>query len=158
MAGDHDHFIGICLAESKRALDEGNVPVGSIIVRDGKVVGVGRNTVNSTTDPTAHAEVVAIRDACLKLGTIDLSGSTLYTAMEPCPMCCWAIKAANIGQLVLGARHAGLKRTDYGDYSVESLLVMTKQTLDLVTGIRVEECEAMRRSWSGHAASVQPPR
>lgn len=158
MALDHHHFIGICLAESQKAHAEGNVPVGSIVVRDGKVVGVGRNTVNSTTDPTAHAEVVAIRDACLKLGTIDLSGSTLYTAMEPCPMCCWAIKAANIGQLVLGARHAGLKRIDYGDYSVEALLAMTKQTLDLVTGVRVEECEAMRRSWSGHAASVQPPR
>jgi tRNA(adenine34) deaminase len=155
---DHHHFIGICLAESKKAFDEGNVPVGSVVVRDGKVVGVGRNTVASTTDPTAHAEVVAIRDACLKLGTVDLSGSTLYTAMEPCPMCCWAIKAARISGLVMGARHAGLKRLDYGGYSVESLLAMTKQTLDIVTGVRVAECEAMRRSWSGHAASLQPPK
>jgi tRNA(adenine34) deaminase len=158
MALDHPHFIGICLAESKKALDEGNVPVGSVVVRDGKVVGVGRNTVASTTDPTAHAEVVAIRDACLKLGTVDLSGSTLYTAMEPCPMCCWAIKAARIDSLVMGARHAGLKRLDYGDYSVEALLAMTKQKLEIVTGVRVPECEAMRRSWSGHAASLQPPR
>lgn len=158
MALDHHHFMGICLAESKVALEEGNVPVGSIVVRDGKVVGVGHNTVNSTTDPTAHAEVVAIRDACTKLGTVDLSGTTLYTAMEPCPMCCWALTAANIRQLVLGARHAGLKRIDYGDYSVEALLVMTKQTLDLVTGVRVPECEAMRRSWRGHAASVRPPK
>ena len=73
-------------------------------------------------------------------------------------MCCWAIKAANIGRLVLGARHAAMKRLDYGDYSVEKLLDMTLQSLDIVTGVRVEECEAMRRSWLGHAASLQPPR
>ena len=154
MSLDHQHFVGICLAESRKALEEGSVPVGSVVVRDGKVVGVGRNTVDSTKDPTAHAEVVAIRNACLELGTVDLSGTIMYTAMEPCPMCCWAIKAARISGLVMGARHAGMKRLDYGDYSVEALLAMTKQTLDIVTGVRVEECEAMRRSWPGHAASL----
>ena len=157
MPEDHHHFMGICLAESRKALDEGNVPVGSVIVRGGEVVGVGRNTVNSTLDPTAHAEIVAIRDACRNLGTTDLSGCTCYTAMEPCPMCGWAIRAANIRQLVLGARHAGLKRIEYGNYSVEALLAMTKQSLDIVTGIRVAECEAVRLSWPGHAASLRPP-
>jgi tRNA(Arg) A34 adenosine deaminase TadA len=150
MAADHHYFMGLCLAESKKAFDEGNVPVGSVIVRDGKVVGVGRNNVASATDPTGHAEIVAIRDACRNLGTVDLSGCTCYTGMEPCPMCCWAIRATNIGQLVMGARHADMRRPDYGDYSVERLLAMTKQSLDIVTGVRVAECEAMRRSWPGH--------
>ena len=150
MSDQHHHFMEICLAESRKALDEGSVPVGSVIVRDGSVIGVGRNTVASTIDPTAHAEIVALRDACRNVGSIDLAGATLYTAMEPCPMCGWAIKAANIDRLVMGARHAGLKRTDYGDYSIELLLKMTRQTLDIVTGIRVPECEAMRRSWPGH--------
>ena len=158
MREDDNHFMGICLDESKKALDEGNVPVGSIIVRAGEVVGIGRNLVNSTFDPTAHAEVVAIRDACRNLGSADLSGAICYTAMEPCPMCAWAIVAAKIGQLVLGARHAALKRIDYGDYSIEALLAMTKQRLDIVTGVRVPECEGIRRAWAGFAASLQPPR
>ena len=153
MALDHHHFIGICLAESKKALDEGNVPVGSVVVRDGKVVGVGRNTVASTTDPTAHAEVVAIRDACLKLGTVDLSGSTLYTAMEPCPMCCWAILEAKVGRVVLGGRHAGIGRKDTGRYSVETLFELTGRSYELVTGVKTRECEEFRLAWIAERAA-----
>ena len=66
-------------------------PFGAIIVRDGQVVGVGNNQVTSSNDPTAHAEVVAIRDACKKLGTFQLTDCILYTSCEPCPMCLGAI-------------------------------------------------------------------
>lgn len=83
MNGDHDHFMGIALAESQKAAAAGNSPVGSIIVRDGEVIGVGQNRVTSDNDPTAHAEVDAIRDACTKLGTTDLNGAYCYTSMDP---------------------------------------------------------------------------
>ena len=66
-------------------------PFGCIIVRDGQVVGEGNNRVTSTNDPTAHAEIVAIRDACSKLGTFQLDGCIIYTSCEPCPMCLGAI-------------------------------------------------------------------
>ena len=62
-------------------------------------------------------------------------------------MCCWALKEAGIARLVLGARHAGMRRTDYGDYAVEKLLTLTRASLSLTTDVRTSECEAMRRRW-----------
>jgi guanine deaminase len=72
-------------------------PFGCIIVKDGEVVGKGANSVSSTNDPTAHAEVVAIRDACKNLGTFQLTGCEVYTSCEPCPMCLGAIYWARPG-------------------------------------------------------------
>lgn len=66
-------------------------PFGCVVVKDGQIVGEGNNRVTSTNDPTAHAEVVAIRDACRKLGTFQLEGCVIYTSCEPCPMCLGAI-------------------------------------------------------------------
>jgi tRNA(Arg) A34 adenosine deaminase TadA len=150
----HEQFMDQVLVHCEQALARGDCPVAAIIVRDGKVVGVGSNRVATGGDATAHAETEAIRDACAKLRASRLGGCTLYSAMEPCPMCCWAIKEAGIERLVLGARHAGMRRTDYGDYSVEKLLAMTRVELDLVTRVREAECEAMRRRWKHW---VEPP-
>ncbi len=77
-------------------------PFGAVIVKDGKIVGRGRNQVTSTNDPTAHGEVVAIRDACKSLWTFDLSGCEIYTSCEPCPMCYGAISRARIGKMYYG--------------------------------------------------------
>lgn len=153
---DHEHYMDIALKLSRQSAAQGNRPVGSVIVdAEGKILAQGANRVNTDLDPTAHGEIVVMREACRKLGKVDLSGCTLYTAMEPCPMCCWAIKEARIARVVLGARHAGMRRIDYGAYSMEKLLALTNATLDLVTGVRVAECEAMRRRWSRW---VEPPR
>jgi tRNA(Arg) A34 adenosine deaminase TadA len=149
----HEHFIGMALKQGKRADELGNSPIGSLIVKDGQIVGVGYNSVSSQCDPTAHAEVQAIRDASRRLSTIDLSGCTCYTVMEPCPMCCWALVEAKVDRVVLGARHAGMKkftppaRTDYGNYAIEELLAMTGRSLEIVTGIRTDECERNRSLW-----------
>jgi tRNA(Arg) A34 adenosine deaminase TadA len=77
-------------------------PFGCVIVREGKVVGRGSNQVTSTCDPTAHAEVVAIREACKALGTFQLADCTLYTSCEPCPMCLSAVYWARIPTLFYG--------------------------------------------------------
>jgi len=77
-------------------------PFGCVIVRGGQVVGRGSNLVTSTCDPTAHAEVTAIRDACRRLGTFQLEGCTLYTSCEPCPMCLSAIYWARIPEAYYG--------------------------------------------------------
>ncbi len=150
MTDDHDHFMELALVESRKAGAEGNAPVGSIIVRNGEVIGVGRNRVNSQTDPTAHAEVDAIRDACQNIGSTDLSGALCYTAMEPCPMCCWAIEASGCSGVVMGARHGDFRGPggdDYGAYTVEALLAMTGRSLEVVTGIKDDDCNALRREW-----------
>ena len=147
MTPDHDNLMALALDEARKGEAEGNRPIGAIIVKDGEVVGRGRNTVRVTTNPINHAETVAIMDASRRLNTTDLSGATLYSTMEPCPMCLWAIRVANIERLVLGARHADFQRTDLGDYTVERMLDLTRQSMDFVTGVRAAECIRIRRDW-----------
>ena len=86
---DHARFMrmAIALARQSAIVDRTGSPFGCVIVRDGEVVGQGVNQVPSSNDPTAHAEVVAIRDACARVGTYVLAGCTVYTTGEPCPMC-----------------------------------------------------------------------
>lgn len=123
---------------------------GAVVVRDGHVIGEGWNTVVTDRDPTSHAEVNAIRDACRHMGNDDLSGVTLYSTMEPCPMCLWAIVISGVDCLVLGGRHAHIEerlRTQVGGYTVEALLEMTGHSLNLVTGVRTIPCEDLRRNW-----------
>ena len=147
MSTDHDHFMKLALDEAAKAQAAGNMPVGSLIVRDGAVIGIGQNRVISHNGPTAHAEVDAVRDACRKLEVSDVAGATCYTTMEPCPMCCWALQAAEVVRLVLGGRHARMNQKDYGDYSVESLLALTGRSMDIVTDVQLEACEVIRLNW-----------
>ncbi len=91
------------LAEARRALVEGEVPVGAVVVSDGEVIGRGHNQPITLNDPTAHAEVLALRGAALKVGNYRLSGATLYVTVEPCPMCCGAVLQARLGRVVYGA-------------------------------------------------------
>ncbi len=141
------HYMQLAFEEAQRAYAAGNRPVAAVIVRDGQVIGGGRNTVYADRDPSAHAEVAAIRVACRQLDTFDLSGATLYCTLEPCPMCLWMILEAKIERLVLGARHAALKRTDTGGYTVESFLALTRRKLDLVTGLLEQPCVDLRLQW-----------
>ena len=144
MGHDHQHYMKLALERAREAGRKGNRAVASIIVRDGTILGAGENTMFTDFDPSAHAEIAAIRDACAKLKTIDLSGSTLYTTLEPCPMCFWAMQEAQIGTLVLGGRYAGLGRTDMGRYSVESFLEFTGRSLHVITGVLQHEGEQVR--------------
>ena len=157
---DHGRLISIGLELSRQAAAQGNRPFGSLIVdKSGEIIVQGGNQVYSDVDPIAHGEMVVIRKAAAKLNTVDLSGCTLYTAMEPCPMCCWAIVEANVSRLVLGGRHAGIGRKDIGGYSVEVLLKLTGREIELVTGVRQRECEEMRLGWiAGRAKRGLGPR
>ena len=143
----HDEMMSICLEQAWTGQAEGNIPVGSVVARGGEVLGTGRNRVTTDGSPLKHAEIVAIEEACSATGSIDLSGATLYTSLEPCPMCCWAIHVAGIRQLVLGGRHATAGSRHVGDYSVEKLMALTRQEMELLTGVRQDECEHLIRSW-----------
>ena len=149
---DHNYFMDRAIALAEESIADGNRPAGCVIVREGKIIGEGRNLVYTETDPTAHGEIVAIRRTALSLCTVDLSGCTLYTSMEPCPMCCWAIIDSKIRTLVLGCRHAQMGRRDIGTYSVEAMVAMTTRPLEIVTGVRAHECEAQRKRWPGWRA------
>ena len=143
---DHNYYMGLALELSWKALANGDLPVGSLIVRDNKVIGSGSNHARSINDPVSHGEIEAIRDACRNLGTTNHHGASCYTVMEPCPMCCWALLEAGVSQVILGARHAEMRRTEYGDYSLEKLVEMTGRELEVITDVRTSECEALRRS------------
>ena len=91
------------LREAELAASEGEIPVGCVIVRDGQLVARGHNLREQTGDPTAHAEVVAIRRAAQALGCWKLEGCTMYVTLEPCPMCAGAISQARISRLIYGA-------------------------------------------------------
>ena len=142
---DHEHYMHIALEEAERGAGEGNVAVGSILVRAEKVVARGRNLVNSTSDPTAHAETVALRHAGERLGHTDFSELTLYTTFEPCPMCCGAILASGVHTLVMGARH-NLAQSRWGAYTVERLLDLTNRAgqLIVITGVLTQACADVR--------------
>ena len=142
---EHEQFMRIALEEAQRAADEGNVGVGSVIVMDGELVARGRNLVPTTHDPTAHAETVALREAAAVLGTDDMSGATLYTTFEPCPMCGGALTNANIATLVMGGRPTA-DQTRWGNYTLERLLEMCgwDDRIEVVTDVLVEECLNIR--------------
>jgi len=94
----HEKFMRLAIAMSeKNVLESLGGPFGAVVVKDGKIVAKSGNKVTTTNDPTAHAEVSAIRMACKKLQTFDLTGCVIYTSCEPCPMCLSAIYWARIG-------------------------------------------------------------
>jgi tRNA(adenine34) deaminase len=102
--GDLDaRMMGAALDEARRAGEAGEVPVGAVIVLDGDIVGRGYNQPIGTSDPTAHAEIVAIRDAARAVGNYRLTGASLYVTVEPCLMCVGAIVHARIAALIFGA-------------------------------------------------------
>ena len=96
-------FMGLALDEARAAALRGEVPVGAVIVRGGEVVARAGNRTRELNDPTAHAELLAIREACRVAGSERLGGHDLYVTLEPCPMCAAAISAARIGRLYYGA-------------------------------------------------------
>jgi len=93
----------LALAEAREAERLGEVPVGAVIVKDGEIVGRGRNTPIGSCDPTAHAEIGALREAARRLGNYRLTGTTLYVTLEPCIMCAGAMRHARVKRLVFGA-------------------------------------------------------
>ncbi len=98
-----EHFMRLALAQAEAAIADGDVPVGCVVVRDGQVVGVARNERELRGDPTAHAEVLALRAAGLALGGWRLLGTVVYCTLEPCPMCAGALVAARLHRVAFGA-------------------------------------------------------
>lgn len=103
MAGFPSPFMKRAIDLARAAADEGEVPVGAVVVRDGAIIGEGRNAPRDTRDPTAHAEIVAIRAAAAQLGNERLTGCELWVTLEPCAMCAGAIVHARIARLYYAA-------------------------------------------------------
>jgi tRNA(adenine34) deaminase len=133
------------LALAKRAADEGEVPVGAIIVKDGEIIGEGWNHPIKAHDPSAHAEMIALRAAAQRIGNYRLTGSTLYVTLEPCVMCAGAIVHARVQRLVFGATDpkAGAVSSVYDVIAKPRL----NHTVEWTGGVMEQECGTMLREF-----------
>jgi len=134
-------FMGLALQLARRAGEEGEVPVGAVLVNGDEVVGEGWNRPIRLNDPTAHAEIMALRDGAVRLGNYRLSGTTLYVTLEPCAMCLGAVITARVNRVVFGAWD--LKAGACGsvlDLPRETRLV---QGLDVFGGVCGDESAAL---------------
>ena len=95
--------MALALDEARRAEAEGEVPIGAVVVLDGRIIGRGRNQVIAHSDPTAHAEMLALREAAAAVGNYRLTGAALYATLEPCSMCCGAAVNARVARVIYGA-------------------------------------------------------
>jgi len=129
------------LAEARRARDAGEVPIGAVVALNDEIVGRGFNQPISSHDPTAHAEIVALRDAAARLGNYRLTGATLCVTVEPCLMCVGALVHARVGTLVFGAAEpksgAVVSTVRAGE------LPGHNHRFDVVSGVKEEECRQL---------------
>jgi len=139
--------MGLALEEATAATAHGDVPVGAVVLRDGEVIAQRHNERELTGDPSAHAEILALRDAAVVVGSWRLSGTTLVVTLEPCPMCAGALVAARVDQVVFGA--ADPKAGACG--SLYNLCVDPRlnHELEVVPGVRAEEAAALLTGFFG---------
>jgi tRNA(adenine34) deaminase len=144
-AEQDERFMGVALEAAREAMAAGEVPVGAIVVRDGEVIGEGHNQPIRALDPTAHAEVVALRRAAESVGNYRLPGTTVYSTVEPCPMCCGAMLHARVARLVYGAPdpRAGAARSLYRLLDDPRL----NHRVAVTDAVRREECAALLREF-----------
>ena len=137
-APSDERFMRDALGAARRALAHGDVPVGAAVVRNGSVIARGRNARERDDDPTAHAEILAIRRAAKKLGSWRLSGCTLYVTLEPCAMCAGAMVLARLPRLVYGASDPKAGFTgSLGDLVRHPRL---NHRVDVTAGVLAAEC------------------
>jgi tRNA(adenine34) deaminase len=135
---DYEFLMDAALAEARRAREAGEVPIGAVVAMDGVIVGRGFNHPISASDPTGHAEIVAIRDASARAGNYRLTGATLCVTVEPCLMCVGALVHARVATLVYGAAEprsgAVVSAIRGGD------LPGLNHRFEVVSGVREAEC------------------
>lgn len=139
------YWMGRALTLARRAAAVGEVPVGAVLVRENEVIGEGWNRPIGTCDPTAHAEVVALRAAAAQIRNYRLIDSTLYVTLEPCPMCAGAIVHARVARVVFGAAdpRTGAAGSVFNLLQTETL----NHRADLRGGVLAEECGTLLRDF-----------
>jgi tRNA(adenine34) deaminase len=142
---DHSTYMRLALAQARRAQEHDDVPIGAVVVRDDDVIAAAHNERELRKDPTAHAEVLAVRAASEALGSWRLDGCTLYVTLEPCPMCAGALVLARVKRLVYGPQDpkAGAAYTLYNIVQDPRL----NHEVEIVTGIEEEACAELLRGF-----------
>lgn len=149
-------FMKMAIELSIANIDEGGGPFGAVIVRDGKVIAKGANRVVPNNDPTAHAEVMAIRNACRELETFDLTGCSVYTSCEPCPMCLSALYWAGIERICYANTKRDAAAIDFDDSFIYDQLRLDydRRSIHCEHFMRDEAMEAFRK-WEDKVDKVE---
>jgi len=142
---DDNYYMGLALEEARKAYDIGEIPIGAVLILDGKVVASGHNMREIWHDATAHAEMIVIREACQILNRWRLTGATMYVTIEPCPMCAGALVMSRVDRLVYGS-------ADYKAGAVESIFNVVQNdalnhSIVVSSGIRSDECSEIMRDF-----------
>jgi tRNA(adenine34) deaminase len=142
-----EHFMALALREAERALEHDDVPIGAVVVREGEAIGAGHNERELRKDPTAHAEMIALRQAAQAVSSWRILDATLYVTLEPCAMCAGAVVLARVSRVVYGA--ADPKAGACGSV----LDVLGEPRLNhrpqVTSGLRAQECGAILRDFFG---------
>ncbi|HBU04961.1 MAG TPA: tRNA-specific adenosine deaminase [Acidimicrobiaceae bacterium] len=144
---DYEALMRMALTEAEMAIPQGDVPVGAIVVVDGEIIASRHNERQLTTDPTAHAEILAMRDACEELGTWRLDNAELIVTLEPCAMCAGALVNARISRVVFGAPdlQAGALGSVY-NFSADPRL---RHNFEVVHNVLRDECSTALKDFFG---------
>jgi len=139
------NFMAVALSEASEAAAQGDVPIGCLIARGGEVLAAAANERERRSDPTAHAEILALREAAERAGSWRLDGATVYVTLEPCTMCAGALVLARVERLVIGAMDpkAGAVGSLY-DITHDPRL---NHQIEVRTGVRADECGALLRDF-----------
>ena len=144
MSATDERWMRLCLEEAEEARRAGEIPIGAVIVRDGEVIARAHNLCEACTDATSHAELLAISEACRRVGSWRLEECTLYVTLEPCPMCAGAAVNARIPRVVYGAKNPRMG-------ACESLIRLSKYPLEVTPvccgGVLEEECLSLMRGF-----------
>jgi tRNA(Arg) A34 adenosine deaminase TadA len=144
------YYMQMAIDKALEGVDKGQSPFGACILRNNKVIACEHNIVWESTDITAHAEINAVRNACRKLGMIDLSGSIIYSTCEPCPMCFTAIHWARIDMIIFGAGISDARSFGFNELAVSNLQL--KETggsnINIKGGFMKQECIQIFEYWS----------
>lgn len=149
---DHKKYMQMALDIAREGVDNGQSPFGACIVKNGEVIACDHNIVLQSTDITAHGEIHAIRNACSKLNNIDLSGCTIYSTCEPCPMCFTAIHWARIDKIYYGAAIEDAERFGFNELTVsnQTLKETGKSSVEIEKDFMRKECIELFEYWNSN--------
>ncbi len=147
---DHEKFMKLAIDKCREGIDKGQSPFAACIVKNGEVIACEHNVVWAKTDITAHGEINAIQKACRKINSIDLSGSTIYSTCEPCPMCFTAIHWARIDRIIYGAAISDAERFGFNELKVSNHMLkeMGLSDVEITPDFMKNQCVELFEYWA----------
>jgi tRNA(Arg) A34 adenosine deaminase TadA len=146
----HEKYMQLAIDKCREGIDKGQTPFGACIVKNNEIIACEHNIVWASTDITAHGEIHAIRNACKKVGSIDLSGSIIYSTCEPCPMCFTAIHWAKIDKIVYGASIEDAERFGFNELKVSNHMLkeLGLSNVEITGNFMKSECVELFEYWA----------